>query len=466
MNNSNDKVSNLKIAYIGGGSRNWARKLMCDLALEPQLSGLVSLFDIDQEAAGHNVTIGNAISGRSEAAGTWRYEAVATIEQALTGADFVILSILPGTFEEMAVDVHAPEKYGIYQSVGDTVGPGGIIRALRTIPLFVDFARQIERYCPSAWVINYTNPMTLCTRTLYDTFPGIKAFGCCHEVFSAQEELSAILEVFGGVSGVERFEIETNVKGINHFTWIDRASYKGIDLMELYRIAADQFASEGYRATKEGRAPRQYGDWRWPKPLHFELFDRYGLIPAAGARHMVEFMPHEWYMSQTDADTLKNKWGFELTTVRSRIEYQDKQIEETKRIVAGDETVELKPSKEEGVRILKGLLGLETFVTNINVPNRGQLVGIPEGAVVESNALIQLGRITPLQAGELPLDLLSLVALHVYNQELVLKAGIRQDYSLGYKAFVKDPLVYMDLNKSKALYDEMLEGTCRYLNAR
>lgn len=459
MHMQNEHVSELKIAYIGGGSRNWARKLMCDLALDPQLSGVVSLYDIDGGAAGHNAQIGNTITASNEAVGKWRYEAAATMGEALTGADFVILSILPGTFKEMAVDVHAPEKYGIYQSVGDTVGPGGILRALRTIPLYVNFARQIERYCPTAWVINYTNPMTLCTRTLYEIFPGIKAFGCCHEVFSTQEELSAILEIFGGVSGVERYEIETSVKGINHFTWIDQASYRGIDLFELYREAAQKFSSEGYRASKEGRATRQYGDWRWPKPLHFELFGRYGLIPAAGARHMVEFMPHDWYMNQTDPVTLKNKWGFELTTVHSRIEYQDKQIEETARIIAGTDRVELKPSKEEGVRIIKGLLGLETFVTNINFPNRGQLPEIPEGAIVESNALIQSGRITPLHAGELPLDLLNLVVRHVYNQELVLKAGISQDYALGYKAFVYDPLVAMDLKSSKALYEEMLEGT-------
>lgn len=171
---------------------------MSDLAMAEELAGVVRLYDIDREAAEKNAVIGNGLMKRTDVKGKWSYEAVPTLEQALDGADFVIISILPGTFEEMASDVHLPEEYGIYQSVGDTVGPGGAVRALRTIPMFVEFAEAIRRYAPEAWVINYTNPMTLCTRTLYEVFPEIKAFGCCHEVFGTQKLLAQMLEEVEG----------------------------------------------------------------------------------------------------------------------------------------------------------------------------------------------------------------------------------------------------------------------------
>ena len=158
-----------------------------------------------------------------------------SMEEALTGADFVVISILPGTFDEMAVDVHMPERLGIYQSVGDTAGPGGMMRALRTIPIYVQFAEAIKQYSPDAWVINYTNPMSLCVKTLYHVFPQIKAFGCCHEVFGTQKVLKGLAEDVLGLRNINRRDIHVNVLGINHFTWFDYASYKGIDLFPLYR---------------------------------------------------------------------------------------------------------------------------------------------------------------------------------------------------------------------------------------
>ena len=146
------KAEDLKVAYIGGGSRGWARKLMSDLALEPALSGRMYLYDIDQEAAKANEIIGNMYTAKEGAVGKWEYFACDSLQEALMGADFVVISILPATFEEMGSDIHTPEKYDIYQSVGDTTGPGGIVRALRTIPMFKVFAEAIREYCPNAWV--------------------------------------------------------------------------------------------------------------------------------------------------------------------------------------------------------------------------------------------------------------------------------------------------------------------------
>lgn len=158
MNYNNGKAENIKIAYIGGGSRGWAWALMSDLASCDDISGDVYLYDIDFEAAQHNEIIGNMYKDCENAKSVWNYKAVETAKDALTGADFVIISILPGTFDEMESDVHAPEKYGIYQSVGDTSGPGGIVRAMRTIPMYEEIAENIKNYCPDAWVIQLHQP--------------------------------------------------------------------------------------------------------------------------------------------------------------------------------------------------------------------------------------------------------------------------------------------------------------------
>ena len=241
----------LKIAYIGGGSRGWAWGFMTDLATDPDLCGTVRLYDIDREAAERNRIIGGKISAHPKALSRWSYEVSSTLEEALTGVDFVVISILPATFREMQSDVHLPERVGIWQPVGDTVGAGGFMRAMRTIPMFVTIGQAIRDFAPDAWVINYTNPMSLCVRTLYEVFPEIHAFGCCHEVFGTQKLLCSMLETQEGIPGVRRQDLRTVVTGINHFTWITSASYGSMDLMPLYACFAEKYAESGYEASQD-----------------------------------------------------------------------------------------------------------------------------------------------------------------------------------------------------------------------
>ena len=144
MKYRNNCVEDIKISYIGGGSRGWARGLMSDLASAPDISGTVALYDIDEQAAKDNAVIGNRFNYAEGVKSHWNYIATPSLDAALQGANFVIISILPGTFDEMESDVHTPEKYGIYQPVGDSVGPGGIVRALRTVPMFQVIAEAIR----------------------------------------------------------------------------------------------------------------------------------------------------------------------------------------------------------------------------------------------------------------------------------------------------------------------------------
>jgi len=232
MNQNHDTVE-LKIAYLGGGSRAWARKLMSDLAVCPDLGGQVDLYDINLEAAQRNARLGTWIQEQPGAVSEWQYRAVPTIEEALQGADFVVCSIQPGPLEAMEADLTIPERYGLLYPVGDTTGAPGLMRGLRSAIIYAGFAEAIAEHCPAAWVINYTNPMTICTRTLTRVAPGLKAFGCCHEVFGTQELLAGLVAKYWDVPKPDRHEIEVNVLGINHFTWLDRATYQGEDLFVL-----------------------------------------------------------------------------------------------------------------------------------------------------------------------------------------------------------------------------------------
>ncbi len=458
MIHENNKVKDIQIAYIGGGSRNWAWTFMKDLALEEQLSGTIRLYDIDFEAAQANEKIGNRISQKEEAVGKWHYKATASIEEALTGSDFVIISILPGDFEEMASDVHTPEKYGIYQSVGDTVGPGGIIRAMRTIPMFFEIAENIKKYAPKAWVINYTNPMTICVRALYTAYPEIKAYGCCHEVFGTQTILKEALKEIVGIENVERHEIKTNVLGINHFTWIDKATYKELDLFPIYKAFVEKHYEEGYHVDEQHWLNTVF---KSKEKVKFDLFKNHGLIAAAGDRHLAEFVPQNWYLK--DPETVE-RWQFKLTPVSFRIENREELKNKSKAYATGELEIELENSGEEGIAQIKALIGLDEIVTNVNMPNKGQMLGIPLGAVVESNALFQVNGVKPIMAGQLPCEIESLTLRHVEVQEGIIQAAVEKDIDKAFKAFSADVQVSnLKPEDAKRLFDEMVNNTKEYL---
>lgn len=456
MKVKNGKATDVKIAYIGGGSRGWARGLMSDLALEERLSGEVSLYDIDIQAAKDNEIIGNRMNSLPESKSEWKYFAVETVKEALLGADYVVISILPGTFDEMESDVHAPEEYGIYQSVGDTVGPGGIVRAMRTIPMFQEIALNIKKYCPKAWVINYTNPMTMCTRTLYEVFPEIKAFGCCHEVFGTQEFIADVYNEATG-SKIQRYDVDVNIYGINHFTWINRAKYQGIDLMPMMMEYAyehkDGLASESLNWMNKNFCANQ--------AVKLDLYRRYGVLGAAGDRHLAEFCPGKWYLS--DPQETLDRWKIKLTTVAWRKKDLQERVALTHDIIEGRQPLKIEKTGEEGVNQMAALAGLGSYVTNVNLPNKGQIPNLPYDAVVETNAYFSGNNVTPLFAGAIPDDINHLVIRHTYNQEECVRAVLVGDYERVFKVFLNDPNVNLPVDKARELFDRMLFNTKEYL---
>lgn len=450
-------VEEVKIAYVGGGSRGWAWGLMSDLVSCPDMSGEVRLYDIDHTAATNNEVIGNLFNNAEGARSHWNYRATSTLEEALNGADFVVISILPATFDEMESDVHTPEKYGIYQSVGDTSGPGGIIRALRLLPMIEVIAKGIESNCPDAWVINYTNPMTMTVRMLYRVFPKIKAFGCCHEVFGTQKLLASMLADMCGIEGIAREEIKVGVTGVNHFTWLTYAKYKNIDLFPIYKEFADRYYDTGYVKGKDENWMNN--TFQCSHRVKFDLFRRFGLIAAAGDRHLAEFCEGSWYLSSPDA---VRAWGFGLTPVSWRKHNLEERLEKSRKRLNGEDIV-ISETGEDGVSQMRALLGLDTLVTNVNLPNVGQIPNLPLGAVVETNACFRADSVEPIVAGELPMNIYPLISRIVASQELVVEAVINRDLDMAFTAFANDPLVTVGLEDARRLFDEMVANTSKYL---
>lgn len=454
MKYENDKVTDIKIAYIGGGSRGWAWSFMGDLAFEKNISGTIALYDIDKSAAKQNEKLGNMKSTM------WKYKAVDSLSQALHDTDFVVISILPGTFDEMYSDVHTPERHGIYQSVGDTSGPGGIIRSLRTIPMFVEIAKAIKEHAPKAWVINYTNPMSICIKTLYHVFPNIKAFGCCHEVFGTQKVLRDIVQKKLGVSNVARNEIKVNVLGINHFTWFDYASYKGVDLFPIYKDFIEENFEKGHSEKEEHWANSSFSSMNRVK---FDLFRKYGYIAAAGDRHLAEFLPSEIYLK--DPETVAY-WKFGLTTVDWRKNDLKERTEKSRKLVTREENLEIKPSGEEGILLIKALCGLGGVISNVNMPNScRQISNLDKNDVVETNALFERDMIRPVAAGCLPQNIYKLTIPHIENHNLTLKAALNCDIKLVIEAFKKDPLINNKISEKEieSLAKDMIKNTIDFL---
>lgn len=454
----------IKIAYIGGGSKAWARVFMNDLALAEGLCGEIALYDIDIPAAERNRKIGGKINEAENTVSKWDYRVYSELGEALDGADFVACSILPGTFDEMASDVHLPEKYGIYQSVGDTVGPGGVLRAMRTVPIYEGFAKAIKEHCPNAWVINLTNPMTACTKTLYDAFPQIKAFGCCHEVFHAQEFLCCAAAELFGVPKPTRHQMKIDACGVNHFTWITEANFEGRDMLKALPEFIDRYYDKGY-CEQIGFEPQDFrgnNPFLYGNKVKMDLFRRFGVLAAAGDRHLVEFMNNSWYI---DSPADSEKWLYHLTTVDYRKKDMVQKIAQSERIANGEEKIEVKKSDEEVVELMKALLGLiPPLVSNANMPNVGQMRDMPFGAVVETNCVFSRDSVKPITAKPLPADVSALVLRNCLNIENTFYGVKNRDMRAIFEAFANQPLCSkLSIDDAKKLFSEMTEKTSAYL---
>jgi len=449
----------LTIAYIGGGSRQWVPNLVQDLALS-DFDGTVRLQDVDVESAELNAEFGTWVQDHEDATANWTYTATDDLETALDGADVVLLSTQYDPTETFVHDLDIPKSYGIYGAVSATIGPGGILRAMRTIPRYREFAAAIREHCPDAWVFNFTNPVHFVTRALYDAYHDINAVGMCHEVLHGRDRLAEFASDHLGMDA-SRADISVNVKGINHFTWIDEAYCDGVDLWPL----VDDLAS-GETGTRtftpddlEDESP--FSD---PWQASWELYRRFGLLPFAGDRHIVEYAT--WFL-QGGTDAL-NRWGVKRTGSDFRAKHwtpaESEQTTDVEAWLSGDKPFDLEPSGEVLLDILGALTGGDEFVTNVNLPNVGQVDGIETGTVVETNALVRAGELRPLSAGGFPRPVRAQIQQHVDTIETIVEASRTADLDHAFQGFLIDPQVRtLQTEAAQAMFAELVDVQESYL---
>ncbi|SDK54668.1 family 4 glycosyl hydrolase [Natronorubrum texcoconense] len=449
----------ITIAYLGGGSRQWAPNLIQDLA-QSDLDGRVRLYDEYYESAARNARFGNWVQERDGAVADWSYEATDSLETALAGADVVILSTQYDPAETFVHDLDIPERYGIYGAVAATIGPGGIFRAMRTVPLYRTFAAAIREHCPDAWVFNYTNPVHFVTRALYDEYPEINALGLCHEVLGTRHRLARYAREQLDMDA-ERSDISVNVKGINHFTWVDEARCKGVDLWPVLEELRD--GPEGHQTfTPEDLADDSVFVDHWQ--VTWELFRRFGVLPAAGDRHLVEYAT--WFI-QGGQEGL-NRWGVKRTGSDYRAKHwtpaESDQTTDVEAWMAGDREFELSESDEVFVDILAGLAGQAEYVTNVNLPNTGQVSDLQDGAVVETNALVSADEVKPMTAGGFPRPVRSLLRGHIDTIETVIEASADGDLDAAFQGFLIDQQIRtLQTEDARELFAELVAAQESYL---
>jgi alpha-galactosidase/6-phospho-beta-glucosidase family protein len=442
------------IAYLGGGSLNWAMKLMSDLAFDPRLDATVRLFDIDQNAARRNADIGRRYADVSRGVPA-KYEVHDDLNTALEGADIVVISILPGRFEDMAFDINIPAAFGVPQAVGDTVGPGGFVRSLRSIPMMATFAKAIKEVAPDAYVCNLTNPMSALTGALFSVFPEILAWGECHEVTKIRKQVAWIAGQESGDASAYTFrDVSVNVLGINHFTFVNQITLEGRNMMPAYRDFAAAHRVKGWAQSEanESDEHRQYFGTR--NLVAFDLLSRFDIPAAAGDRHLVEFFPVADYLRDPGA------WGFALTPVDFRQRDRAAKKARAEQMRAGDFPVTAKRSDEAMIDQIAALMGGGDFTSNVNLPNAGQFDGVPMGAIVETNAIFGVSGIVPQPAGRLPKGLEEIVSGHAHRQSQLVKAVLEGDRGAIFPLFRADPLL-AEINDRDArkMYDQMVDAT-------
>jgi alpha-galactosidase/6-phospho-beta-glucosidase family protein len=434
-----------RIAFVGGGSYQWGPKIIQGVALNQELrGGTMVLHDINDEALEDMYQWGTRALDVARA--DLELEKTQRLEEALRGADFVVLSISTGGLDATALDLEIPARYGVVQTVGDTVGPGGLFRGLRNIPVVVEIARAMEEHCADAVLLNLTNPLTVLTRAVSKA-TSIVSVGLCHELFSTLGMLSTMFEV-------PEESINVRVAGVNHFIWVTEVAVHGRDVTgEAFRRISGGEAREISLSDAEGDTDPFTNTWGF----RTELCRLYGYLPAAGDRHVCEFLPG--YLRD---EKERKRLDLRVTTVDVRRERLAADRERVRRMIRGGEPIPTGRSREEISDIMAAMWTGEDSVNIVNLPNAGQVRDLPPGAVVETYVALNGTGASGIDFGELPPPVAALVHPHVFNQETIVQAGLTGDIDLAFHAFLNDPLVGSGPDARK-MFEEMFEAQREYL---
>ncbi|MGA2520582.1 MAG: hypothetical protein ABSG81_07160 [Acidimicrobiales bacterium] len=444
----------MQVTIIGGGSYQWAPKLITDLLGTPSLAGVhLVLEDIDPEPLDKMAAIARLANDKLSAGAT--VSTTTDQRKALEGADFVVVTISTGGFESMSVDLDVPARHGIHQSVGDSVGPGGISRALRNIPVLVGIGRDMEECCPDAWMLNITNPMTTLTRSVCRE-TSIKTVGLCHEVGN-------FCMVLAIAFGKPHTAIRPVVTGINHFPVVTGLDIDGEEGFGLLHDMVEELGGLDALAPDPKRPepdPFSRLDFAVRHLLKLTILDRQGALPAANDRHLAEFLPSVL----TAESGWGAVWGIDLTPIATRQQHQTEYVAEVDAVLAGKEELQTWDSGELVAPVIDSLLTGTRRELPLNLPNTGQCPDLPADAVVESICVVDGDGMRGRDTARAPAPVAELLRRHVAVQEMTVEAALSGDRALAHSAFALDPLAGRgDMRDTEAMVDELLAGTARWL---
>lgn len=430
----------VKIAFIGAGSLEFTFKLARDILTFPLLQdAALTLMDIDTE----RLELSRGSVQRIIDAGKYPATVTATTDRAkaLEGADAVLVTILVGGVDVWQHDILIPMHYGIDINVGDTRGPAGIFRALRTLPVMLDIAYDVEKYCPDALVLNYTNPMAMLCRGLQRE-TSIHLTGLCHSVQGTAEMLARWLKKPIG-------EIDYTCAGINHLAWYIQYRWNGQDAYPLLRntiekpeiyneeiVRNEMFRHLGYYVTESSGHNSEYNWWFRKRPDLIEKYCRNGTGWNPGE--------HAYIL---------NQYRLREQTWRQEFERHLK------------EDVDLQRGSEYAAYIINALAGGESFRFNGNVPNKNLITNLPADVCVEVPVLVDSNGLHPIRTGDLPLPCATLTVINVMVEEMAVEAALAGDPSGVFHAIAYDPLTaaVLSLAETRNMVNDMLVQNKEYL---
>ncbi|MFB9328230.1 alpha-glucosidase/alpha-galactosidase [Paenibacillus aurantiacus] len=428
-----------KITFLGAGSTVFAKNVLGDVMLTPALQGFeLALFDIDPERLRESEVLLNNI--RQTSGSSCTVKAYADRKEALRGASYVINAIQVGGYDPCTItDFEVPKKYGLRQTIADTIGIGGIFRNLRTIPVMLDFARDIQEVCPDAWFLNYTNPMAVLTNVLNGA-GGIKAVGLCHSVQVCVPDLFRSL-------GMDASGVQTRIAGINHMAWLLEAKKDGVDLYPEIKRRAAQKQKEKHHDM-----------------VRFELMLRFGYYVTESSEHNAEYHP---YFIKRQYPELIERFNIPLDEYPRRCVEQIRGWKEMRDSLLANGNLEHARSHEYASYIMEAMETNVPFKIGGNVLNTGLITNLPKEACVEVPCLVDASGVTPTFVGDLPPQLAALNRTNINTQLLTIEAALTGKKEHIYHAALLDPHTSAELSIDDivALCDDLIEAHGDWLPA-
>lgn len=410
---------------IGAGSTVFTPGLLHDLAGSKLSEDFeVRLFDINHESSEVMAKVGNRIAKAHGS--TMRVVSCSDRRDALKDANFVTTTIAVGAAEGWKSDLEIPRRYGIHQTVGDSVGPGGVLRALRHVPALVEIAEDIADVAPRAWHINYSNPLSANVRAIHK-YTGVKSIGLCHGTMHTKSKLLADLNI-------PEVGVETIFAGINHLCWLLDIKQGSKDLYPLLIDAVNKQAGNKHSEINYEEGIHS--------PVSGELFRIFGLYPAPGDRHVAEFF--QGYLSLKESGELD--WGLQggLNLTEQYIGEKSTLWDDLRAQAEGILPIGKRDNQEAErlVSIAEALItGKSHIELAVNVMNEGAISNLPSDCVVEVPALIGSNGVTPLRVGSLPKGIATVLSHRTHQQEINVTAAYEKNRELALQALYLDPLV-------------------------